>query len=300
MVLSRVNIPATQLGSWTRSFLDLTKPRLVSMILITTTAGFLLAPTSVDWWQLIKTVIGTALSAGGTLALNQYLERDTDALMQRTACRPIPNGRLSPGEALIFGLSISTGGVIYLGLAVNLLSAVTITIIHLTYLLVYTPLKQKSPASTFLGAIPGALPPVVGWTAATGRLEPGAIVLFAILFWWQLPHSLSIAWLYREEYARAGFRLLPIVQPKGESTFFHIWFQTLILLFVGLLPALPMVQIAGYRYLVVATIVGSIFFGFSLALARSPSQLAAKRIMFTSLIYLPVIMIAMIVDKFFL
>ena len=299
MVLSRVNIPATQLGSWTRSFLDLTKPRLVSMILITTTAGFFLTPALVDWWQLVNTVIGTALSAGGTLALNQYLERDTDALMQRTACRPIPNGRLSPGEALIFGLFIATGGVIYLSLAVNFLTAVIITIIHLTYLLVYTPLKQRSPASTFFGAIPGALPPVVGWTAATGRLELGAIVLFAILFWWQLPHSLSIAWLYREEYARAGFRLLPIVQPEGKSTFFHIWFQTLILLFVGLLPALPTVQIAGYRYLVVATIAGSIFFGFSFALARSPSQLAAKRTMFASLVYLPVIMVAMIVDKLF-
>ncbi len=124
MVLSRVNIPATQLGRWTRSFLDLTKPRLVSMILITTTAGFFLTPALVDWWQLVNTVIGTALSAGGTLALNQYLERDTDALMQRTACRPIPNGRLSPGEALIFGLFIATGGVIYLSLAVNFLTAV--------------------------------------------------------------------------------------------------------------------------------------------------------------------------------
>jgi len=299
MILSRNHKPSIPILVFVKSFFSLTKPGLVAMILVTTLAGFFLTPIPVNYWKLIQTLIGTAFSAGGTLALNQYIERQSDALMRRTARRPIPAGRLSPDKALIFGLVISVSGVIYLAIAVNRLTAIVILVIHFTYLFIYTPLKQKSPISTFLGAVPGALPPVVGWCASTGQLDLGAVVLFAILFWWQLPHSLSIAWLYRDEYAQAGFKLLPIVQPSGKSTTFHIWFQTLILLFVGLLPAFPFVQLASYRYFFVALIAGLAFLGLGLSLARSPSQLAAKRVLSASLVYLPLILAAMIADQIF-
>ncbi len=294
-----ISVPSISNSGLFRSLFNLTKPNLVAMILVTTTAGFFLSPMPMDYWRLIQTLIGTALSAGGTLALNQYIERQSDALMMRTAKRPIPTGCVSPRQALIFGLVISTIGAVYLSVVINPLTTGVIIAIHFSYLLIYTPLKQKSPISTFLGAIPGALPPVAGWCAASGRIDLGAGVLFAILFWWQLPHSLSIAWLYRDDYAQAGFQLLPIVQPNGKSTIFHIWFQTLILLFVGLLPAVPIVQIASYRYLFVATLTGLVFLGLSLSLAWSPSQLAAKRVLSASLVYLPLILVAMIADQIF-
>ena len=207
----------SELSRRVSTFVELTKPRLVAMILITTFAGFYLASSdSLNWLQLVEVIIGTGLSAAGVLALNQYLERDLDAQMVRTCNRPLPDKRVEPTTALFFGVLLTVGGLAFTAFCVNSLSALAISAIVVTYLFVYTPLKQKSPLCTIAGAVPGALPPVIGWVAARGTINIEAWTLFAILFLWQLPHSLSIACIYRDEYAQAGFRLLPVVHPDGK------------------------------------------------------------------------------------
>ena len=218
-------------------YLALTKARVVAMVLITASVGFYLAtPGPLNWLLLCHTLIGVALAAGGTLALNQYLERDLDARMHRTRERPLPEGRLQPGEALGFGVAVTASGLIYLTLLVNPLSGLVTALSVGSYLFLYTPLKQKTPLCVIVGAVPGALPPVTGWVAASGQWSLEAWVLFAILFFWQIPHSLSIAVLYREDYARANFQLLPVVEPEGTSTGHQIVVHSLALLAVGLLP----------------------------------------------------------------
>ena len=195
-------------------FLALTRPRVVVMVLVTTLVGFYLASVGApDYVRLVHTLIGVALAAGGTLALNQYLERDVDARMKRTRLRPLPDGRLQPIEALGFGVAITGVGLLYLAFSVNVLSAFLTSISVGSYLFLYTPLKRKTSLCSVVGAVPGALPPVIGWGAARGELGLEAWVLFGILFLWQIPHSLAIARLYRDDYARAGIRVLPVVEP---------------------------------------------------------------------------------------
>ena len=277
-------------------FLELTKPRVVLMVLVTTSVGFYLGSWgTLDYFRLIHTLIGTALAAGGTIALNQFLERDVDALMKRTRRRPLPDGRLQPTEALAFGAGITAGGLVYLTLVVNPLSGLITATIVGSYLFVYTPLKQKSSLCTLVGALPGALPPVTGWAAARGEIGLEAWVLFAILFLWQLPHSLAIAMLYRDDYARAGFRLLPVVDPDGKSTGRQVVSNCLALLAVGLLPTL--IGLAGVVYFVVALTLGVVFLWYGIDLAVSRSAAGARRLLFVSLVYLPVLLVLMALDK---
>jgi heme o synthase len=277
-------------------YLALTKPRVVAMVLITTSVGFYLASAAeLNWRLLCHTLMGVALAAGGTLALNQYLERDLDARMLRTKDRPLPEGRLQPGGALRFGVAIAAGGLMYLTLLVNPLSGLVTTVSVASYLFLYTPLKQKTPFCVMVGAVPGALPPVTGWAAASGQWPLEAWVLFAILFLWQIPHALSIAVLYREDYARASFQLLPVVEPDGLHTGRKIVAHSLALLAVGLLPT--SLHLAGIMYFVTAFALGVGMLVCGVSLARSHSIAAARRLLFASLIYLPALLVVMAVDK---
>jgi protoheme IX farnesyltransferase len=279
-----------------RAFIELTKPRVVGMVLVTTLVGFYLGSSAMpDWWLLAATLVGTGLSAGGTLALNQYIERDQDAQMHRTRGRPLPSGRLQPFDALWFGAALIAVGLVTLTVLAHPLSGLVTATTVVTYLGCYTPMKRHTPLCGVVGAVPGALPPVTGWVAATGSLDGGAWVLFAILFLWQLPHSLAIAQLYAADYARAGFRLLPIVDRDGHSTERQIVVNCIALLAVGLTPTL--LGLAGVLYFAVALILGMGFLGFGIASAVRPSPAAARRVMVASLIYLPVLLACMAWDK---
>lgn len=280
----------------TMDFFELTKPRVVTMVLITTFVGFYLGISGApDYLCLLQTLIGTALAGGGTLALNQYLEREADAKMERTKMRPLPDGRLQPGEALVFGVLITVGGLLYLALTVNPLSSVVTGAIVVSYLFAYTPLKMKTSLCSVVGAIPGALPPVIGWAAARNSIDLEAWVLFTIMFLWQMPHSLAIGWLYREDYARAGFRLLPVLDPQGKSTGRQIVSNCLALLAVGLLPTL--IGFTGSVYFFSALVLGMMFLWYGVNLARLCSREAARRLLFASLVYLPVLLAVMAFDK---
>lgn len=277
-------------------FFELAKPRVVLMVLITAYVGFYLGSEAVpNYFNLVHTLIGTALAAGGTLALNQYMERDTDAVMQRTRRRPLPDGRLQPREAFWFGLIIAIAGLGYLALTVNLLSACVTAFITVSYLLFYTPLKRRSSLCMLVGAVPGALPPVIGWVATRGSLDIDAWVLFAIMFLWQVPHTLAIARLYREDYAKAGILFLPVIEPDDGSTHRQIISHCAALLAVSLLPTL--LGIAGAIYFVVAFILGVGFLASGIALALRSERVDARRLLFASLIYLPVLLLAMALDR---
>lgn len=274
----------------------LTKPGLVTMVLVTTAVGFYLGASGpFDTARMLATILATGLAAGGTLALNQYIERDLDARMERTQMRPLPDGRLQPIEALVFGCALTAAGLLYLTLAISPLSGLVTGATVISYLFLYTPLKMKTPLCTLFGAIPGALPPLTGWAAARGDLGVEAWVLFSILFLWQLPHSLAIAWLYRDDYARAGMRLLPVVEPDGRSTGRQIAANCLALLAVGMLPTI--VGVAGRTYFVGATLLGLalLVFGVRLATERTPE--AARRLLFATLAYLPMLLGLMALDK---
>lgn len=272
-------------------FIEFIKPRLVVMILITTAAGYYLGAQTVDWLRCLHTLIGAGLTAAGVLGLNQYLERDVDAQMKRTQERPLPDGRMNPLEALLVGAALTGGGMLYLTFVVNMLSGFVISLIVVSYLFLYTPLKRTTSLCTLIGAVPGALPPVVGWVAARGSLTGGAWVLFTILFLWQLPHSLAIAYIYREDYAKAGFRLLPVIHPDGASTCRQIVINCVALLGIGLLPALY--NIAGSVYFFTALLAGVAFLAVGIYLARTRSVKAARYLLYASLLYLPLVFITM-------
>jgi protoheme IX farnesyltransferase len=266
------------------------------MVLVTTFVGFHVAAAGPsDPLRLMCTLIGTGLAAAGALALNQFLERDVDGRMERTRRRPLPDKRLRPTEALRFGLALTVGGVVFLGLTVNRVSAVVVAVTAASYLLAYTPLKRQSSLCTVFGAIPGALPPVTGWVAARGEFGVGAWVLFGILFLWQLPHTLAIACVYRRDYARADLRMLPVVDPDGGSTGRQVVINCLALLAVGLLPAL--VGMAGSVYFWGALLLGAAMLVSSLGLAVGRSVVHARRLVYASLIYLPALFVLMAVDK---
>jgi protoheme IX farnesyltransferase len=277
-------------------FLALAKPRVVLMVVLTTLVGYYLgAASDLDYLRLIHVLVGTALAAGGTLALNQFLERDVDARMLRTRARPLPDGRLQPGEAAAFGALMTVSGLGYLLVTAGPATAAITAAISALYLGVYTPLKQVSPLCTVLGAVPGALPPVAGWVAARGELGVGACVLFAILFLWQLPHTLAIARLYREDYERAGIRVLPVVDPDGGSTERQIVTGCLALHVAGLLPTL--VGLTGGVYFFGALVLGALFLVVGAAQALRPSAPAARRVVIASVIYLPLLLALMALDK---
>jgi heme o synthase len=274
----------------------LTKPRVVLMVLVTTLIGYYVALSGpADWVRVVHLVIGTVLAAGGTLALNQYWERDIDARMERTRLRPLPDGRLMPLEALLFGSVITIVGVLYLAAFVNVLAAAVTAAVVVLYLFAYTPLKIRTPLATLVGAVPGALPPVTGWVAARDDLGIGAAVLFGILFLWQLPHTLAIARLYREDYARAGVLVLPVVDEHGGSTERQMMTGVLGLLVVSLLPTL--IGLAGAIYFVGALALGLAFVAAGAMQARSPSTAAARWVLFASLLYLPALLALLAFDK---
>jgi protoheme IX farnesyltransferase len=274
----------------------LTKPRGVLMVLVTTLVGYYVAlPGAADWTRLLHLVVGTVLAAGGTLALNQYIERDVDARMERTRLRPLPDGRLMPLEALLFGSAITGLGLVYLAACVNVLAALVTTVVVVLYLFAYTPLKLKTPLSTLVGAIPGALPPVTGWVAARDDFGLGAAVLFGILFLWQLPHTLAIARLSREADARAGVLVLPVIDEAGASTERQIMTGVLGLLVVSLLPTL--IGLAGGLYFAGALCLGLAFAAAGVRQACARSLSTARWVLFASLLYLPVLLALLAFDK---
>ena len=293
---STVNIATTSVSRRAVDFCELTKPRIVLMVLITAFVGYFAGSGSVpDYLQLLQMLLGTALAAGGTLTLNQFLERDTDAMMDRTCRRPLPDGRLQPNDALWFGIALTALGLVYLALAVNVLSALVAAAITMSYLWAYTPMKRFSPLCVPVGAVPGALPPVIGWVAARGELSVDAWVLFAIMFLWQIPHTLAIACLYREDFAKAGIQFLPVIEPDGESTNRQIIVHCSALLVVGLLPTL--IGLAGAIYFIAAFILGIGFLASGVSLVMAPTRAGARRLLFASLIYLPALLLVMALDR---
>lgn len=275
---------------------DLTKARLTTLVVLTTAAGFYSGwRGAIDWLLLFHTVFGTALVASGASALNQLLERDHDALMHRTENRPLPSGRLTPDAVLMIGGVLSALGLIYLALAVNLLTAVLGAITLVSYVWVYTPLKRVTTLNTAIGAIPGAIPPLMGWTAARDDISGGGWALFAILFFWQLPHFLAIAWIYRDDYARGGFAMLPVFDPEGRRTSSQALSHTLGLLPVSLSPFI--FHLAGPIYLACALILGAIFAVAAFRFSRELTVSRARGLFFVSIIYLPLLLTALVLDK---
>ena len=277
-------------------FVELTKPRITFLVLVTTAVGYALgAGNAFQAGVFLALLVGTALVSGGASALNQWAERDADALMTRTASRPIPAGRLSPEDALAFGLSISAVGLALLGAAVNGLTALLAAVTLATYVLAYTPLKRVTSLCTLVGAVPGAIPPMMGWAAARGSLGREAWALFAVLFLWQLPHFLSIAWIYREDYARGGFPMLPVTDPGGESTA-----RQTVAYAAALVPATLLAgafAAAGERYLWSALALGGIFVACTIAFALKRSVKAARLVFLASVLSLPAVLGLMVLDR---
>jgi protoheme IX farnesyltransferase len=278
-------------------FLSLTKPRLNFLVLVTTIAAFYLgAGDEQPLLLLIHTVIGTALVAGGASALNQVWERETDGLMRRTRLRPLPDLRMHPQDALWFGVLISALGIAELALGVNLTSALVALVTLLSYVVLYTPLKVRTPLSTIVGAVPGALPALIGWAAATNTLSIEGWVLTAIVFMWQMPHFLAIAWMFRDDYARAGIPLLPVIEPDGRSTGRQSVLYTAALIPVSFLPTA--VGLATVWYLAGAIVLGALMLLTSLEFSATRTVPSARRLFFGSITYLPLLWIVLLADHF--
>lgn len=275
---------------------DLIKPEITFLVGISSLAGFLLASGgSVDVALLLQTLIGITLTSAGGGMLNHFMERDLDGLMRRTSTRPLPDGRLPDRLALLGGVALTVAGILHLWYRVNLLTAVLAAVTVVGYLCVYTPLKRRTKYNTIIGCVPGALPALGGWTAATGSIDPGGIALFAILFVWQMPHFLSLAWMYRRDYARANFVMLPVVEPDGRSTGFQaLAFTVLVVLFSVVPYAL---DLAGLVYLVGILIVGGFFLAASYRFYRSLAGGTARRVLLASVVYVPALVALIFVDR---
>jgi protoheme IX farnesyltransferase len=280
-------------------FVILTKPRLNLLVLLTTLTGlYLAAPEGVPAAIVLHTLVGTALVAGGAAALNQAWERETDALMQRTRVRPVASGRMRVGEGALFGGILATLGIFQLWLAVNVMSAAVAALTLITYVFVYTPSKRRTSLSTLIGAVPGALPPVIGWTAATNSITLPALVLFGIVFFWQMPHFLAIAWMHREDYAAAGMPLLPVLEPDGRRTGQQALLYSAALWPVSLMPVL--VGLGGVLYLLIASGLGLVLIAQSAIFAGHRSVAEARRLFLLSIAYLPLLWGALVVDRLWL
>jgi protoheme IX farnesyltransferase len=278
-----------------RDFYELTKPRMNFLVVCTTAVGYAMAPHHEQWATLVHAIIGTALTAASASVLNQLVERGYDALMPRTRNRPLPGGRVTPAEALAFGVVLGVAGVAYLLLAVNLLTALLGAITLASYVWVYTPLKRVTSLNTVIGAVPGAIPPMMGWAAATGALGPEAIALFAIMFLWQMPHFLAIAILYERDYAAGGFKMLPVIDPGLRLTSRMIVLYGAALIPVSLTPV--GVAMAGSVYLAGAVLMGLAFFSYCVSCAVSKERIDARKLFFASIIYLPLLFAVMMIDK---
>ena len=277
-------------------FCDLVKARLTALVLVTTLVGFYAGSSSpVDYWKMLHALAGTALVACGAAALNQFLEREQDAKMRRTEDRPLPSGRLSPDAVLILGAALAVVGLLDLMFAVNTVTAFLGALTLASYLFIYTPLKRVTTLNTLIGAIPGAIPPLMGWTSARGEISAAGWSLFAILFLWQLPHFMAIAWLYREDYARAGFKMLPIIDPDGRKTAAQAVCHSFGLIPVSLFPSL--LGIAGVVYFVGAILLSLTFLFFAIQFSRGLNAERARRLFIASIVYLPALLGLLVIDK---
>jgi heme o synthase len=281
-------------ASVTRDYLELSKSRIVLMVLITTAAGYLFAAPHVDPLLFLHALVGTALVAAGTNALNQYVEREHDAKMNRTRTRPLPAGRITPRAALVFSSAIALAGTLYLGLAVNWLTAVLGAFTLTSYIFVYTPLKRVSTICTLIGAVPGAVPPLMGWTAATNQLAVGGWILFGILFLWQLPHFMAISWMYRDDYARGGFAMLSVRDREGTAVAGQAIYYSLGLLGVSVLPTLY--GLAGSAYLIGAVAAGAALLAAAIRFFFDRGARNARKLFMLSNLYLLTVMILLVLD----
>jgi len=288
--------PARRSSGAFGDYLALTKPRLNVLVVATSAAGYYLgASGAIDAAAMTQAVGGTALVAGGAAVLNQLYERDTDALMRRTRLRPLPSGRVAPTDARMFGLLLSIAGVALLIARANVIAAALALSTLVIYLVVYTPMKRRTPLATLVGAIPGGLPALIGWTASRGRIDAGGAALFAIVFLWQMPHFMAIAWLYREDYGQAGFPMLPVIDPLGRRAGRQAVWYAAALVPVSLLPAF--IGVAGSIYVVAAAVLGVALLALSARFAARRSDAAARALFFGSITYLPLLWIVMIADK---
>ena len=286
----------TQSAARSRDFVALAKPRLNLLVVASTLVGYAMAPGEpLGFLAVCGLLAGTGLVAGGASAFNQVLERDMDALMRRTRTRPLPDQRLQPLEGFLFGAAITIAGLLLIVAASNLLAAAVALATLISYVVVYTPLKRRTSFATVIGAIPGALPPIIGWAAVEGSLPAQPWVLFGIMFLWQLPHFLAIAWMYREDYARAGFRMLPVIEPDGRSTGRQAVVYAAALVPLSLAPSL--LGMTGGVYFAGALVLGLAFFWLTIRFAQSRSVADARRVFFASILYLPVLWVLMIANR---
>lgn len=299
-------VPRQGIASLARDYATLTKARVTTLIVMTAWAGAYFAGAksgvSLLSWTLLHALVGIGLVSGGTAAINEVVERDIDALMRRTSRRPLVTGSMSLLHASVVAFGMTIGGVLYLWLTTNWLTAALASLTSISYLLVYTPMKRVHPICTFLGAFPGAMPPVLGWTAIRGRLDGEALVLFAILFFWQFPHFHSIAWLYREDYENAGIRMLPVVESDGRSTAFAIVMYALALIPVSLAPTI--MGMAGRTYFCGALLLSGAMLWFSLRMwtmklapIAPESKVRARQVLQASVIYLPILFALMMINR---
>jgi heme o synthase len=282
--------------SWAGVFADLFKARLTFLVLITTMVGFYMGSTGpINGLLLLHTMLGTAFLAAGGAALNQLIEREHDAKMRRTADRPLPSGRLQPGTVLAVGWGTAAAGLVYLGIAANMVTLLVGAITFFTYVFVYTPLKRITWLNTLVGAIPGAIPPLMGSTAASGHITSAGLALFAIQAFWQIPHFMAISWIYRDEYAKAGFKMLAVLDPGGIRTSRQALNHTIALIAVSLCPFF--LHLAGPVYLVGALVLGSAFLIYAARFARYLTVSSARELFYVSIVYLPLILGVMVLDK---
>ena len=283
-------------GNIVLDHIALTKPRLNFLVVASSAAGYYLGTAnSVSGWLMAQAVVGTALVAAGSAVLNQLYERDTDALMRRTRQRPLPDGRISNIDALIFGIALSVAGVVMLAVRANLLAAGLALATLVVYLLVYTPMKRQTPLSTVVGAVPGALPPLIGWTAARGTVDAGGLSLFAIVFLWQIPHFMAIAWMYRDDYSKAGFPMLPVIEPDGRRAGRQAMIYALALLPVSLMPTWA--GVSGWIAFAIAAVLGIGLIVLSARFAAARTDQSARTLFYATITYLPLLWTALIIDK---
>jgi heme o synthase len=296
VVSVRPDVAQRRMPALLADYLALTKPRLNVLVVATSAAGYYLgAPGGPAAVPMTIAVLGTALVAGGAAVLNQVYERDTDAMMRRTRLRPLPDGRVAPADARAFGFALSAIGLVLLAARANLLAAALALATLVIYLVVYTPMKRRTPIATLVGAVPGALPPLIGWTASHGSLSTGGAALFAIVFLWQIPHFMAIAWLYRDDYGNAGFPMLPVIEPEGRRAGRQAVIYAAALVPVTLVPAI--VGVSGTIYAAVALVMGIALLWLAIRFATTRSDRSARALFFGSIVYLPLLWIAMILNR---
>lgn len=288
-------LPTTQRSSALADYVSLTKPRLNLLVVLTSAAGYYVGSIGpIDLSQMGQAVIGTALVAGGSAVLNQVYERDTDAHMRRTRLRPLPDRRVAPREAAIYGTVMSAAGLGMLAWSTNVVAATLAAVTLAIYLAVYTPMKRTSHLSTVVGAVPGALPAVIGWAAARGDIAVAGWTIFAIVFLWQIPHFMALAWMYREDYGAAGFPMLPVVDPSGQRAGHQALLYAAALLPVSIGPSA--MGLAGWAYFWIALVLGTALLWLSVQFARSRTDQTARTLFFASIIYLPLLWAALVLD----